>query len=98
MVKVKVTFTLDDETVARLRRVASRLGKPQSYVVRESIKEYEARRDKLSEDEKQRILKSLDAYFAKNPPRPPHEVDAELKALRASRRRWGRRHPAPGSS
>jgi hypothetical protein len=30
---VKVTFTLDDDTGARLRRVAGWLGKPQSQVV-----------------------------------------------------------------
>jgi predicted transcriptional regulator len=33
---VKVTFTLDDETVGQLRRLAARLR-------RESVKEYEAR-------------------------------------------------------
>jgi predicted transcriptional regulator len=40
---VKVTFTLDDETVGQLRRLAARLRRPLSQIVRESVKEYEAR-------------------------------------------------------
>ena len=88
---VKVTFTLDDETVERLRRLASRLGRPQSQVVRESIKEYEARSDKLSEDERQRMLTILDRIRRAPPTRPQSEVDAELREIRAARRRWARR-------
>ena len=38
---VQVTFTLDDQTVERLRRTASRLAKPQSYVVREAVREHD---------------------------------------------------------
>ena len=44
---VKVTFTLDDDTVARLRRIAARARKPQSLVVREAIAEYAARGERL---------------------------------------------------
>ena len=92
---VKVTFTLDDETVARLRRVASRLGKPQSQVVREAVKDYEARSDKLSEEERQRMLAILERVMKQLPTRPQEEVDAELRELRQSRRRgWTRPHPA----
>ena len=53
---VKVTFTLDEQTVERLRRTASRLAKPQSYVVREAVREYEARSTKLSDEERARML------------------------------------------
>jgi hypothetical protein len=88
---VKVTFTLDDETVERLRRLAARLGRPQSQVVRESIKEYEARSDKLSEEERRRMLSVLDRIMKSTPTRPQAEVDAELQGIRAARRRWGRR-------
>ena len=87
---VKVTFTLDDETVERLRRLAARLGRPQSQVVRESIKEYEARSDKLSEEERRRMLNVLDRIMKSAPTRPQAEVDAELEEIRAARRRWGR--------
>jgi predicted transcriptional regulator len=88
---VKVTFTLDDETVDRLRRLAARLRRPQSQVVRESIKEYEARADRLGEDERRRLLAELDRIVKAPPTRPQTEVDAELREIRAARRRWGRR-------
>ncbi len=94
---VKMTFTLDDETVARLRRCATRLAKPQSQVVREAIKEYDARSDKLSEQERARLLGAFDRLVPKIPRRPQKEVEAELSEIRASRGRWGRRHPAPGT-
>jgi hypothetical protein len=88
---VKVTFTLDDETVERLRRTAARLAKPQSQVVREAIREYEARSDKLSEDERRRMLDAFDRLVRTLPGRPQGEVDAELREIRAARRLWGRR-------
>ena len=88
---VKVTFTLDDETVERLRRLATRLGRPQSQVVRESIKEYEARSDKLSDEERRRMLAVLDRIMQEPPTRPQAEVEAELREIRRSRRRgWSR--------
>jgi predicted DNA-binding protein len=90
---VKVTFTLDDETIQRLRRLATRLGRPQSQVVRESIKDYEARSDKLSEEERRRMLAVLDRIKQEPPTRTRAEVDAELREIRAARRRWGRRAP-----
>jgi predicted transcriptional regulator len=87
---VKVTFTLDDETVERLRRLAIRLGRAQSQVVRESIKEYEARSDKLSEEERQRLLAVMDRIMKAPPPRAQAEVDTELREIKAARRRWAR--------
>jgi hypothetical protein len=91
---VKVTYTLDDETVQRIRRVATRLGKPQSQIVREAVKEYDARSDKLSDEERTRMLAILD-HFRKQPPtRSQAETEAELREIRQSRRRWGRLHPA----
>jgi len=90
---VKVTFTLDDETIQRLRRLATKLGRPQSQVVRESLKEYESRSDKLSDEERQRMLAVLDRIKASPPTRSRAEVDAELRDIRAARRRWGRRGP-----
>ena len=91
---VKVTFTLDDETVARIRRLAKQLVRPQSQVVRESIKEYEAHADKLSEQEARRRLAAFDEFLAKFPPRPRREVEAELEDIQASRRTgWRTRKP-----
>jgi predicted transcriptional regulator len=89
---VKVTYTLDDETVARIRRLAAGLRKPQSQVVREAVKSYEARSDKLSEEERARMLAALDRIMSQPPSRPQAEVDAELREIRRARRHGGRRH------
>ena len=90
---VKVTFTLDDETVQRLRRLATKLRRPLSQVVRESIKDYEARSDKLSDEERKRMLAVLDEIRKTPPTRSRAEVDAELREIRAARRHGGRRTP-----
>ncbi len=90
---VKVTFTLDGETVLRLRRIAARLSKPQSSVVREAIKEYEARSTKLSDEERARMLAVVDRMMQEPPTRTAAEVDAEIGEIRSSRRRWSRRRP-----
>jgi predicted transcriptional regulator len=90
---IKVTFTLDDETVERLRRTATRLGRPQSYVVREAVREYEVRSTRLSDDERARMLQIVDRMRQERPTRPAAEVDAELRQIRAARRRFTRRSP-----
>ncbi len=87
---VKVTFTLDEETIERLRRTAARLARPQSYVVREAVREYEARSTKLSDEERARMLAVVDRMVREPPTRTAAEVDAELAELRMSRRRPGR--------
>jgi len=91
---VKVTFTLDDQTVERLRRTASRLAKPQSYVVREAVREYEARSTKLSDRQRARVLAIGDRVVQEPHTRTEAEVDAEVREIRASRRRWA---PRPSS-
>ena len=86
MATIKVTFTLDDETVARLRRVAGRLAKPQSQVVREAIQEYDARSGKLTDDERRRLLDAFDRLVPAIPSRAAREAHAELRVVRAARR------------
>jgi predicted transcriptional regulator len=88
---VKVTFSLDDETVSEIRRTAERLGTPQSQVVREAVAEYAARTDRVSERERLRMLNILDGLRKAPTSRPASAVDAELRAVRAARRRGGRR-------
>jgi len=88
--KIKVTFTLDTETVARLRAISSRMAKPQSLVVREAVKDYEARAAMLSDEERAHALAIVDRMTNEPPTRTASEVDVELRAIRASRRRWGR--------
>jgi metal-responsive CopG/Arc/MetJ family transcriptional regulator len=91
---VKVSFTFDETTVDQLRRTAAKVRKPQSRVVREAIAEYAARADRLSEGERQRMLAVLDRAMRRRPSRPAAEVDAELREIRAARRRWGARRGA----
>ena len=92
MATTKVTFTFDPATIARLNDAAQRLSKPKSEIVREAIHSYHARMDKLSEEEKQRMLRALDEFAKRPPTRPQSEVVAELKELRRARRQGGRRH------
>jgi predicted transcriptional regulator len=89
---VKVTFTLDEQTVARLRQASERLHKPQSQVVREAVRDYSDRVGRLSEHERLRMLSALDAITKRKPTRPRAHVDRELRDVRVARRAGGRRH------
>jgi predicted DNA-binding protein len=91
MVVSKVTFTLDEETVHRLRDAAERLGKPKSQIVREAVADYHNRIGRLSESERQRLLKTFDTLVPLIPSRPQREVDGELREVRQARRSGGRR-------
>jgi metal-responsive CopG/Arc/MetJ family transcriptional regulator len=88
---VKVTFTLDEKTVAKLQDAAQRLSKPKSEVVREAVTDYHSRIGRLSEQERIRAVRLLSEYLARPPERSQAAVDRELKELRASRRRGWRR-------
>ena len=91
MSMVKMTFTLDDVTVAKLREAAARLEKPQSQVVREAIGDYAERVGRLSERERRALLHVFDTLVPSLPARPLREVESELRALRSARRGGGRR-------
>ena len=95
MPSTKVTFTLDEKTVARLNRAAGYLRIPKSQVVREAIGEYSANLGRLSEEERDRMLRVFDEAVASIPTRPREEVQEELRAIREARRGGGRRTP-PG--
>ena len=89
----KVTFTLDDATIARLAKAARRLDKPKSQVVREAIREFSDRIGKLSEQERLKMLSVFDEVVPAIPARPAGEVEAELRAVREARRGGGRATP-----
>ncbi|NQW04920.1 MAG: ribbon-helix-helix protein, CopG family [Acidobacteria bacterium] len=89
---VKVTFSLDEATVARIRRTASRTGQAQSRVVREAVAEYASRTDRLSERERVELLGVLDRIGQTAPTRSAKAVDSELADVRAARRSGGRAH------
>ena len=91
---VRVTFSLDEDTVNTLKRTAARLKKPQSLVVREAVADYAARSDRLSETERARALRVLERLQDATTTRAAADVDAELKALRTARRAGGRRRPS----
>jgi metal-responsive CopG/Arc/MetJ family transcriptional regulator len=90
---VKVTFTLDENTVAKLQDASRRLAKPKSEVVREALVDYHARIGRLSEQERIRAVRLLAEHLARPPERSQAETDRELKELRAARRAGGRRTP-----
>ncbi|MYF77901.1 MAG: ribbon-helix-helix domain-containing protein [Acidobacteria bacterium] len=83
---VKVTYSLDDATVRRIRAVSARLGIPQSQMVREAVADYAARKDRLSEAERLRMLEVLERIRQAPPSRPQEEVDAELRDIREARK------------
>ena len=88
---VKVTFSLDDETVDRIRRAAARLRKPQSQVVREAVADYATKADQLSERERSHLLGILDDLAGAPATRGARSVDTEIRDLRKTRRQSGRR-------
>jgi len=83
---VKVTFTLDETTVTHLNETARRLSKPKSEVVREAIDAYYAKNDKLSEAERQRMLRVLEEYGRTPKVGTRAEAERELREIRESRR------------
>lgn len=89
---VRVTFSLDEATVAQLRQTAARLRKAQSHVVRDAIADYSARSDRLSEGERRSAMGVLERLRDAKPTRPARDVDKELRGLRAARSAGGRRH------
>ena len=87
----KLTFSLDDETVQLLRRVAERSGKPQSLIVREAVAQYAAREEMLSDADRERLFTVLQQIKTRPGSRTAVEVDRELQELRRARRTgWSR--------
>lgn len=87
---VRVTFSLDEGTVAQLKQTAARLRKPQSQVVREAVADYAAASDRLSESERAHALGVLSRLRKAPPTRTAAEADAELREVRRARRAGGR--------
>jgi predicted DNA-binding protein len=88
---VKLTFSVDQETVERLKRLAARTRKPQSLVVREAVAYYAEREDMLSDDERVRMLAVLDEMRLDPATRDQAAVDRELRDIRTSRKSGWRR-------
>lgn len=90
MATIKMTFSLDEPTAARLEEAASSLRKPKSEVVRAAILDYAERVGRLTEAERGRLLRVFDEVVPAIPATPVREVDSELARLRRSRRLGGR--------
>lgn len=90
MASIKMTFSVDEETAARLRDAAYTLRKPKSQVVREAIADYADRIGRLTEAERRRLLDAFDEFVPAIPARPDHEVTSELTEIRRVRRGGGR--------
>jgi len=91
---VKMTFTFDELTVEILRRTSARLKKPNSVVVREAIQNYAESADRLSDDERRHMVRLLDRIVDSPTNRTGVSVDKEIRDIRATRRRGGRRSPS----
>jgi predicted transcriptional regulator len=87
----RVTFSLDEATVAQIRQTAARLRKPQSHVVREAVADYAARADRLSERERLHAMGVLERLREAAVTRPAADVDEELRSIRTARSTGGRR-------
>jgi len=90
----KVTFTLDDATIRRLKSASERLGMPKSQIIRDAVADYHDGIGRLSETERQRqrqrqlyVLRDLVPSI---PTRPLGEVEKEIADIRAARRSGGR--------
>jgi hypothetical protein len=93
----KLTFSLDAETVAALKKAAERTRKPQSLIVREAIAEYTGRDQRLSQPERERMLGALRRIKRRPATGTAADVDSELRRIRRSRRNgWTRSTPSRG--
>ena len=90
MATVKMTFSLDELTARRLNQTAERLNLAKSEIVREAIHDYAARAGRLSENERQRLLRAFDEHLPQIPDRPVEAVEQELEDLHRARRGGGR--------
>jgi hypothetical protein len=87
----KVTFTIDEVTLARLQDAASRLAVSKSEVVRKAIAEFHGRVRRVNERKRASMSRSLQEYLATPATRKAGAVDRELRDIREARRTTGRR-------
>ena len=96
---LKVTFTLDTDTIHRLEDAASQLALPKSQVVREAIADFHDRLGRLSEKERTTMLRAFDEFVPRIAPRSANDVARELAEIRQTRKAGrrkstGRKHTA----
>ncbi len=94
MASVKVTFTLDADTIRRIQAASERLSVPKSQVIRDAVGDYYERIGRLSENERLQMLRVFDELVPRIPARPRRHSQQELNSIRQARRSGGRRTPA----
>jgi hypothetical protein len=82
----KATFTFDEITIRRLEEASTRLARPKSQIVRDAVDEYFSRLDRLSDRERDSMLRAFDDLAPRIPARGRAEVDRELRAVRSARK------------
>jgi len=89
----ELTLTLDEQTIQQIESTAERSEKSQSQIVQEAMAGYQAMPDRLTDAERQRMLKALDEMMRTPSPKTAEEVQQEIEDIRAARRSGGRRTP-----
>jgi hypothetical protein len=88
---IRATFTFDETTARFLADASTRLARPKSQIVREAVREYHSRPDRLSDSERIAMLKAFDQLRPAIKARPRADVRRELLEIRRSRKAAGLR-------
>ena len=82
---MRATFSIDESSLLALERSAAALNKSKSEIVREAVIEYDARRDRLSEKERQAKLSVISKLSSLPPDRTEDDVQTELAEIQVQR-------------
>lgn len=93
MKPLRATFSLDAETAEAIQRLAAVWKISKSAVVRKAVVELDARRDRLTESERSRLLGTLDRWLATENTRSRSEAIREVDEIRAARAQAGQLRP-----
>jgi hypothetical protein len=87
------TLTLSDATIERIESTAETLGKSSSEVVEDLVAKHHEPSDRLSDAERERMLKVLERIRNRPPEKTDEDVRREIDEIRAARRSGGRQTP-----
>jgi hypothetical protein len=87
----KATFTFDEITIRRLDEASAQLARPKSQIVRDAVNEYFSRLDRLSDQERDSMLRAFYELPPRIPARARAEVNRELRDVCRSRKAAGTR-------
>lgn len=88
------TLTLSDATIERIESVAENLGKSNNEVIEDLMAEHhDELPDRLSDAERQRMLKVLERIRNRPSSKTDEDVRREIEEIRAARKSGGRRTP-----